>query len=112
MRKIASLVTAALLAACSPNRTADKPAGGTDTVTDIGRRAANQAPADTAGVREELMRLEREYFSTATSRDSAAGARLVAADARIQNADGSVQTGAQMIGEVISGAVTPSTRPA
>jgi hypothetical protein len=106
MRSIAAFSTITLLAACSPDRTADRPAAGTDTVIETGRTAASEAPGDTAGVRNELMRLEREYIATATSRDSAAGARLVAADARIQNADGSVQTGAEMVEEVISGAVT------
>ena len=56
MRRIATLVMSALPAACSPDHT---PRNRPPVLihTDTGGTAANQAPADTAAVREELMRL-------------------------------------------------------
>jgi ketosteroid isomerase-like protein len=61
---------------------------------------------DTAGVREEIVRLQHEYLENARTRDSAAAGRLLAGDAIIQNPDGSVQTGAQNMKDLLSGMAT------
>jgi uncharacterized protein (TIGR02246 family) len=67
-----------------------------------GHGAAPAAAAPPA-LAATLMRLQRDYFQGAVTRDSAAATRLVSPDAVVINPDGSTETGTQEVQDVLTG---------